>query len=47
MNEPKTINEVARMGGLALKKKYGKKYFKGLGKKGGRPKKLKQENKNV
>jgi general stress protein YciG len=35
MDKPKTINEVAAMGGKAILEKYGREYYQELGKKGG------------
>ena len=35
MGKPKTINEVASMGGKTILEKYGREYFQELGRRGG------------
>jgi len=35
MDKPKTINEVAAMGGRAILEKYGREHYQKLGRKGG------------
>lgn len=35
MDKPKTINEVAAMGGKVILEKYGREHFQALGRKGG------------